>query len=173
MALSLDSVQLLMKQLDGSGISYASGGSGLLYSLGLTNQVHDWDLTTDDPYEDVAAALHGWSWTQSSSGDHPFASSYRIHVADQRLPIDMIGQFAIHSQYGICRLPALSSFEWQGIPMGSPEIWAVAYALMNRKPKADMLFSYLQQHNANQDILQLLLAEPLPDFLRSKLLSLI
>ncbi|MFD0679926.1 MULTISPECIES: hypothetical protein [unclassified Paenibacillus] len=173
MTLPLETVRLLTKQLDEAGIRYASGGSGLLYSLGLIDQVHDWDLTTDAPLDDVTAALQGWSWTQSSSGDHPFASSYRIQVADQQLPIDMIGQFAIHSENGICRLPTVPSFEWQGILMGSPEVWAVSYALMNRIAKSDKLFAYLKQHQADRNALHLLLAEPLPAYLSAKLLALL
>lgn len=145
----------------------------MLYSLGLSVQVRDWDLTTDAPYEDVAAALHGLPWKQAASGDHPFASSYRLSIDDTQLPIDIIGRFAIHSDHGICRLPALSSFEWQGIPMGSPEVWAVAYSLMGHEAKADKLFAYLHNQGAKPAALQQLLGEPLPDLLRSRLATLL
>ncbi|MDF2961381.1 MAG: hypothetical protein K0S39_3116 [Paenibacillus sp.] len=173
MNLSLEPVRLLIQQLDKAGIRYASGGSGLLYSLGLTDEVRDWDLTTDAAYEEIEAALQGWVWAVSTSGDYPFASSFRMTIADERLPIDLIGRFAIHSEKGICRMPAISPFEWQRIRMGSPEVWAVAYALMDRNAKANKLFTYLQDHGANRDTLQRLLSEPLPDSLRLRLLGLL
>ncbi|TDF92177.1 hypothetical protein [Paenibacillus piri] len=171
--LELESVRLLARRLDEAGIGYASGGSGLLYSLGLSEQVHDWDVTTDAPYEQVAAVLCGLPWAASPCGDYPFASSYRLTIADERLPIDVIGQFAIHSGTGICRLPAFVSTDWLGIRMGSPEVWAAAYTLMGRETKAELLLSYLERSGADRDAVQRLLSEPLPEPLRSRLLRLV
>ncbi|WP_282938252.1 hypothetical protein [Paenibacillus sp. RC67] len=170
---SLTAVSTVTNRLKDANIHYASGGSGLLYSLGLTEQVRDWDITTDAPIEAVVNALQGIHWTQALSGDYPFASSYRISILHNTLPIDLIGSFAIYSEAGLCRLPSHSAAVWEQIPMGSPEIWAVAYSLMNRQDKAFKLFAYLQAHGANHERIHQLLQEPLPKPLQSKLLTLL
>ncbi|WP_079911099.1 hypothetical protein [Paenibacillus sp. 32352] len=168
----LTAAKSITERLDAAGIPYASGGSGLLYSLGLTEQVRDWDITTEAPLEDVEKALKGISWTRAVSGDYPFASSYRLSITHGSLPVDLIGGFAIHTDAGLCRLYSHSSRVWEGIPMGSPEVWAAAYALMNREEKANKLFSYLTECGADQERLQQLLQEPLPEPVRSRLLAL-
>jgi hypothetical protein len=171
--ISLESVKRITGLLDAAGLGYASGGSGLLYSLGLTQAVRDWDLTTDAPLESVTHALQGVAWISLTSGDYPFASSYRLSIEDPRLPIDIIGRYAIHSEHGLCRLPALAAFQWNGLSMGSPEIWTAAYTLMKRDQKAELFYDYLQEHGADPAVLRLLLAEPLPGPLRTKLLQLV
>jgi hypothetical protein len=169
MKLSLESVQQITQRLDAAGIVYASGGSGLLYSLGLTQRVGDWDLTTDASYEAVAEALQGIDWITLPSSDYPFSSSYRLSFEDVGLPVDIIGQYSIHSEHGICQLPTFAAYQWHGLQMGSPEVWATAYALMKRQPKAELLFNYLGMHDVNQEVVQRLLAEPLPDHIRERL----
>lgn len=173
MNLCVSPVQLITARLEAGGVAYASGGSGLLYSLGLVEQVRDWDVTTDAPLEAVAAALQGIPWSTVPSGDYPFASSYRLSIHDESLPVDVIGRFAIHSESGLCRLPAHSSFIWENIRMGSPEIWAVAYALMNRTEKAQLLFGYIQEHGSSKETLERLLREPLPPTIRERLQQLL
>lgn len=169
MNFSLMSVQNITARLEAGGIEYASGGSGLLYSLGLAEAVRDWDLMTDAPLQSVAEALQGIAWTTVQSGDYPFASSYRLSIHDDALPLDVFGGFAIHSSAGLCRFPARSSFVWESIRMGSPELWAVAYALMERKEKARLLFAYLHRHGASREMVELMLNEPLPQPIREEL----
>ncbi|SFL93030.1 hypothetical protein SAMN03159341_11227 [Paenibacillus sp. 1_12] len=171
--MNLESVQTITQRLDAAGIAYASGGSGMLYALGLTERVRDWDLTTDTSYETVAQALQDIDCISLPSGDYPFASSYRLSVEDTGLPVDIIGQFAIHSEFGICQLPTWITHTWKGLQMGSPEIWAAAYSLMKRDSKAELLFSHITEHGANHEIVHRLLDEPLPTNLRSRLQSLL
>jgi hypothetical protein len=121
--------------LDEFGIDYALGGSGLMYSLNLIDEVNDWDITTDCPQEEVIRALDTYQWEQAPSGDYPFASKYRIHIPEHN--IDIIGNFAIQTKEGVCELPSIVSSNWNGISVGSPEIWFVAYTLMGRQTKAN------------------------------------
>ncbi|OXM83188.1 hypothetical protein [Paenibacillus rigui] len=179
MNLALQSIHTLTRQFEAAGIPYASGGSGLLYSLGLARQVRDWDLTTDAAYGEVAVILDelGLVWHRAAAGDYPFASSYRITIKEaadasgETMPIDLIGSFAIHSESGLCRLPSLAAFEWEGLRMASPEVWAAAYSLMGRQDKAEALWSYLRQHGANKRAVSRMAAEPLPPGIRSRLME--
>lgn len=171
--MNLASVQQITQRFDAAGITYATGGSGLLYALGLTERVRDWDLTTDAPFEAVAQALQDIDFISLPSGDYPFASSYRLSVEDNDLPVDIIGRYAIHSESGICQLATWVTSTWQSLNIGSPEIWAAAYTLMKRDSKAELLFSYITEKGANREIVQSLLEEPLPSTLRSRLQSLL
>ena len=54
---SLDVVRRVIGSLEESGIEAAIGGSGLLAALGLTEEVRDWDVTTDGPVSTVEVAL--------------------------------------------------------------------------------------------------------------------
>lgn len=152
--------------LDKANIEYALGGSGLLYSLGLVDSVRDWDLTTEAPLDDVLAALSHLYCLPAPCGDYPFASSYRLSIHAEEPHIDLFGSFTIQTEAGLCRLPAIPTTQWHGITVGSPEVWFVAYSLMNRNEKAEKLLSYLQDNGANQEIINLLLHEPLPTSLR-------
>jgi hypothetical protein len=61
---------------------------------------------------------------------------------------------------------------WQGLPIASPEGWAVAYWLMGRydepehrvrrAARAELLFAWLTEHGADADRVTELLEEPLP-----------
>jgi hypothetical protein len=156
-----------------AGIGYALGGSGLLYSLGLVEAVRDWDLTTEAPMEEIKAALRGLHIEESPSGDDPFASRYRLSVHREAPQIDLIGGFAIRTDAGTCRLPVVHAFDWQGIRAGSPEVWFIAYSLMNRKEKAALLLDFLRRNGADPALVRRLGGEPLPDPLRDELFSLL
>lgn len=151
------------ERLQHEGIPYALGGSGLLHSLGLTAAVRDWDIMTDAPKEQVMKALENLTVQEARSGDYPFGSKYKLVVQSENPQVEILGSFSIHSDKGLCQLPAVPVSLWQGIHVGSPEVWYVAYALMNRKDKSDLLLHYLKEKEANKEILQRLVNEPLPD----------
>ncbi|QBS37619.1 hypothetical protein E1B22_07260 [Thermaerobacter sp. FW80] len=87
--------------------------------------------------------------------------------------MDLIGGFAIRTDGGICRLPALEGGTRQGVPTASPEVWLVAYRLMNRHDRADLLAGYLRRHGAAPDRVRRLLLEPLPAAVRRELEALL
>lgn len=152
-------------------IPFALGGSGLLYSLGLVEQVRDWDFTTDAPLPDVAQALRDLQWHPSVHGDPPFASAYRLSVVTAGPPVDLMGRFAIETDAGICQIPTVPAFAWNGLPMGSPEVWAVAYRLMRRHQKADLLSAYVRNHGGKAVVVEQLLQQPLPADVRLEVRS--
>ena len=136
---SLESLLVLTKLLEQADIPYALGGSGLLYSLGMIDRVRDWDLTTEASFAEVMSVLGQFEHTASPSGDFPFASSYRIAFRHAQPEIDLFGNFSIQTESGLCRLPAIPTFCWEGVHVGSPEVWFVAYSLMKRLEKAQFL----------------------------------
>jgi hypothetical protein len=149
-------------RLEGAGIAAALGGSGLLAALGLAREVRDWDLTTDAAQADVAAALAGF--------DQELAGSSGVH-ADHKvmLPahsIEVICRFAFHVKGGVVRIPTRVTRRWEELPVGSPEAWAVAYALLDRPAKADLLWNWLGGRTPDREVVDLLLAQPLPPEVR-------
>jgi hypothetical protein len=145
-------------RLEENNISYALGGSGMLYYLNLIDTVNDWDLIVECPKEKLLEAIHEFDWVEGRSGDYPFASQYRISISS--IHIDFIGYFALHTEKGIFRLPLENIGKWDGINISSPEIWYVAYSLMKRENKANIIMEYLINNieNVNIDILKELIS---------------
>lgn len=157
-----------VERFERAGLTVALAGSGLLAALGLTDTVHDWDLTTDDPYDQVVAALEGESFIAHASDD--------LH-ADRKLVlaggvVELILGFAFHAAGDVIRIPTIVSARVEGIPLASPEGWAIAYHLLGRAGKADALFDHLARHGADGAIVARLLGEPLPAPLAARLAAL-
>ncbi|MEE6449251.1 hypothetical protein RAH41_01615 [Gottfriedia acidiceleris] len=159
--------------LEQNNIKYALGGSGLLLSLGLTNEVNDWDLTIEYPKNDLLNVLKSFDIKVIGSGDYPFASKYKFLIHNDNPKVEIIGYFSIITSNGVCNLPTISVKEWKDIQIGSPEVWYVAYSLMNRVEKANKLFFYLKVHGANANIIDRMLKEPLPNYLKIRLKELL
>jgi hypothetical protein len=164
---AIDPLRDVLARLDRAGVVCALGGSGLLLALGLTDTVHDWDVTTDAAVDDVAAALAG--------EPHERFGNSGIH-ADHKLvlrggEIEIICRFALRSEAGVCRVPTRVLSAWRGVPVGSPVAWAVAYALMGRDAKAELLWGHLGRAGITRDERQALEGQPLPEALRRRMRS--
>ena len=157
----LDSVA----RLERAGITCALGGSGLLGALGLADRVRDWDLTTDEPLERIAPLFE--------PGDVATFGPWGVH-ADGKLTlaggvVEILSGFAFRSVGGVVRIPTVVSARRDGIPLGSPEAWAAAYALLGRREKSEALFGWLAANGADDAVLGRLLTEPLPPDLARRL----
>lgn len=155
----------IVARLERAGITVALGGSGLLAALGLSTSVHDWDFTTDAPRAEVEAALGGIEWDYKGSDE--------LH-ADEKLMIpalelEIIRGFAFFTPGGIVRLSTIVTRRWAGLPVGSPECWAVAYHLLGRFAKRDLLMQWLARHGADGEAIAALIVQPLPSVLAERL----
>ncbi|MBI5710523.1 MAG: hypothetical protein HZC42_09505 [Candidatus Eisenbacteria bacterium] len=164
----LEPVLELAARLERAGIVFALGGSGLLAACGLAHRVGDWDLTTDAPLERARAALEGLAF-------EPFGSS-GVH-ADHKFVLpefatELIVGFAMHGRDGVVRLPTIVTASWHGLPLGSPEVWAAAYALLGRTAKSEALLGWLRARGADPVARARLLGQPLPQDLARALSAL-
>lgn len=162
---ALGPLAVIVGRLEGAGITVAIGGSGLLAALGLTDTVRDWDLTTDAGLDPVLAALAGERVEHQGSDE--------LH-ADQKLmlaggTIEVILGFAFHTGRGVVRIPTLVTGRWEGLPLGSPEAWAVAYHLLGRHEKSETLWRALGSRGADRAAVTRMLREPLPPALATRL----
>lgn len=164
----LEPLQDVVSRLERAGLVCALGGSGLLASLGLANSVRDWDLTTDEPLERAIEAIEDLQ--PGRVGPDGLHADHKLLVRGGE--IELIVGFAIGTSEDIVRLPTLVTGRWRGVPLGSPEVWAVAYALMERDEKASALFRLLGRRGADPAAVARLAREPLPAALREKLVSL-
>ncbi len=164
----------IIQRLEEHDIMYSLGGSGLLYYLNLVESINDWDITVNCPKQELMKVLHGYECLELESGDYPFASQYRMSIETHH--IDFIGGFALYAEKGILHLPLERMGEWDGIQMASPEVWYVAYYLMGRQSKADLLLHYLQNNacKINYSLIEdLLNSTSLGHELRQSLISLV
>jgi hypothetical protein len=124
-----DCLYLVSSHLSASGIEHALGGSGLMHALGLEERVCDWDITTDAPPETVHAALRDLAPTlHGNSGIH---ADHKVVCFEGA--VEVICRFAFFAPGGLVRIPTIVTGMWRGIPLGSPEAWAVAYLLMREE----------------------------------------
>ncbi|MEK3658682.1 hypothetical protein NSQ29_03925 [Paenibacillus sp. FSL F4-0236] len=168
----INNLVIVTEKLEQFGINYSLGGSGLLLSLGLFNFAHDWDIMTDAPKETIIDALRNFKVEELKSGDYPFGSEYKLLIHKRNPQVEILGNFSIYSTKGLCKMPTVPTSSWNGVQVSAPEVWFVAYALMNRMDKANLLFSFLKNNGARNEILNKLMKEPLPDELLHNLESL-
>ncbi len=155
---SLPRLREIVAALEAASIPCALGGSGLLLASGLAETARDWDLTTDAPLERVRAAL-------APHAPEEFGPS-GVH-ADHKLVIDggaieVIVGHSMRAEAGVVRLPTLLGARWNGVPLGSLEVWAVAYALLGREAKSERVLVALAERGAEARAIELMLAQPLP-----------
>lgn len=171
-------LRAVLAKLAAAGIPHALGASGLCAALGLVGRVNDWDVTCDADLarlEALFADEPGESFGNSGChADH----KRTLHGGG----IELIARFAFFVDGAIVRIPTVITREWNGVPVGSPEAWAVAYALLGelddealrarRRTRAEALFGWLAAHGTDPGIVRALLAEPLPAKLAARLSAL-
>lgn len=162
-------------RLTAAGHEWGLGGSGLLYALGLAEHVGDWDLQTDASAEACEAVFTDRPYQRfDANGCH---ADHKLTLPDW--DAEIIIRFAFATPRGVVRVPARVSGVWQGVPLASPEGWAVAYWLLGeldgepaRTTKAQTLLAHLARHGADRVRLAELLDQPLPETLAELLRAL-
>ncbi|MBX9470756.1 hypothetical protein [Microcella sp.] len=137
-----ETVRALQQALAVEGVLSVVGGSGLLVSLGLTDEAHDWDLVlppgTVEAVERVLAAKG--LGAQRAPGGHPrFATEALFTVDAGDHSIDVLVGFAIRTDDGVVTVPARAGASWRGLVMARADDWAVAYRAMGRDARAQLL----------------------------------
>lgn len=174
----LEPLRAALAKLERAGIPHALGASGLCAALGLADRVNDWDVTCEAGLGTLEALFAGEpSESFGNSGCH---ADHKLNLRGGE--IELIARFAFFVEGGVVRIPTRVSRAWNGVPVGSPEAWAVAYALMGayddaahrerRRARAETLFAWLGAHGADADTVRELLAQPLPGPLAARLAAL-
>lgn len=164
----MEPLRQVLHRLKAAGIEAAVGGSGLLFPHGLVDRVNDWDLTTDAEPHAVRAALAGLTYLDRTGGSG-YVTRARLVVQMGGEEIDLICQGGVETEVGVTRFPTFIAGEYQGIPLGSMEVWAAFYWLIGRRPKAELALGWLERNGAHPARLQRVLQEPLPSELRGRL----
>jgi len=174
----LEPLRAALAKLAAAGVPHALGASGLCAALGLVDRVNDWDVTCDSDLATLERVFAGEPTVSfGNSGCH---ADHKLNLRGGE--IELIARFAFFVPGGVVRIPTFVTRTWNGVPVGSPEAWAVAYALMGvlddeahrerRSARADALFGWLDTHGADPLAVRTLLAEPLPAAIADRLAAL-
>lgn len=144
-------LEFLNRRFRSAGIRFALGGSGLLASLGLATQVRDWDITTDAPWEKIAGLIGDLKYERVTP-DGIFATAYLCRIDLMGASVDVMGDFALRGPAGVYAVPTRVTGQWNGFPVGCPDAWEKAYALMGRSEKAELLRKRREQSAALLEI---------------------
>ncbi len=171
----LEPLRACLARLEAAGVPHALGGSGMLAALGLVGRVNDWDVTCDADLDTLANLFADQPHERfGNSGCH---ADHKLNLEGNG--IELIARFAFFVEGAVVRIPTRVTRRWQGVPVGSPEGWAVAYALMgqlehapHRAERAELLLAHLATHGADAEAIAFLLAQPLPGALAAQLAAL-
>lgn len=141
----VEAVQSLFRLFERHGIPAALGGSGLLAALGMTEQVHDWDVTTDAAPQAIESVLVELELPYARAlRQSPFATAACFTVDAGDHTIDVLSRFALDTPAGVVPVVTRTSGSWRGMPLGGAREWALAYRLMGRPDRAAALEAWLR-----------------------------
>jgi hypothetical protein len=152
----------VVSALEGAGLVCALGGSGLLAAHGLAARVRDWDLTTDAALDRVLDALDAFE--PEFKGPDELHTDHKLMIGGGE--IEVIVGFAIGPNDAVVHFHTHVTGRWNGVPLGSPEVWGAAYAMMDRPERAALWFSWMEERGADPARVAALLEQPLPEELR-------
>lgn len=174
----LEPLRSTLARLAAAGVPHALGASGLCAALGLVDVVRDWDVTCDADLATLERFFAGEP--QARFGNSGCHADHKLNLRGGE--IELIARFAFFVPRGVVRIPTIVTRTWNGVPVGSPESWAVAYALMGeyddaehrerRRSRSEALFGWLAEHGADPLAVRTLQAEPLPAVLAARLAAL-
>ncbi|GAA0317908.1 hypothetical protein GCM10008967_05620 [Bacillus carboniphilus] len=167
------SISKLIRDLEYKGITYTIGGSGLLKSLGFPVQMSDWDFFIDVEKTEVLDALKNWDIIEKPSDEHSFfKSKYLLELKnDEGKPIEIIGYFTIKAGDALIPLPAVVHHRWENMKIAHPLVWFIAYSLMGRKQKADLLKQYLNVNPTDKEWIDYYVRQSIPKDIQEVLLQ--
>jgi len=164
-----------LARLESARIPHALGASGLCAALGLVDRVNDWDVTCEADLATLEALFA--DQPTASFGNSGCHADHKLNLEGGG--IELIARFAFFVPGGIVRIPTIVTAAWRGVPVGSPEGWAVAYALMGeledserRRARAELVFGHLASHGADGATVDALLAQPLTPSIAARLAAL-
>jgi hypothetical protein len=136
----------LVAACDAADIPVQLGGSGLLFALGLVEQVRDLDLVFPSEARpalaEVLLALTGTTPEFDADQEQGFMSDWRCQHEMDGQALDMSGGVALEVNGEVVRLPFQPGSVWDldgtPIPLAPLERWVVIYRV-NGSNRADLL----------------------------------
>lgn len=150
-----DALRRVAARLDAHGIEFALGGSGLLWALGLTDEVRDLDLVLEEADEQrLLAATDDWRVAHTREGTPLWASAWLCRLEVGGVDVDAIGGMAFRHAGGVARLPLETSgavdLDGVTVPCAEPALWWAVYRAY--KPEKARLLERVVDADARADV---------------------
>lgn len=147
-----DVVARVVAALRVEGLPVAVGGSAVLASLGLVDRVRDWDVTTEGDDLAVCRALDaaGSPWEFVPGAERPYATAGRYLVQAGDHQVDVLVGFAAWDGDQVVTFPVRATGSWLDLPIADPAVWALAYRLIGRAERAELLRAWLAGSRAGE-----------------------
>ncbi|MBB6671895.1 hypothetical protein [Cohnella nanjingensis] len=147
----IENLTAVIEQFEQSGISYSLGGSGLLHSLGITNSVRDWDVMTEAPKDRVLNALQNYEVVETTSGNFPFGTAYKLLVHSENPQVEILGRLSIYTDKGLCRMPSIHVSRWNGDGCHYGDAWFERHVGNDGARRSEPGDSHLFYHSGCRD----------------------
>ncbi len=139
-------LKLIAERLNSSGVTWAVGGSMMLYLRGRATNAHDIDLMVDEKQiESARRVLSDMGRLQPDEDNAQYQTRHYYKYVINGVDIDLIAGFVIVKEGVAHECPLLKKditerrdLEGTSIPLHSLSVWHDYYMLMGRPEKASM-----------------------------------
>ena len=157
---------VVLDRLAGRDIAWALSGSAALLLNGVQVEVHDLDLTTDEMgVQAIADALAEFVVTPVGWWETDKLASQFARLQVEGVQVDVVGRpFIIKRPEGTVAIRPWSvrheiNFEGRKLPIIPLEAELIAYAMMGREAKVQLIADHLRTHGYDEELLHELIAD--------------
>ncbi|MCO7125050.1 nucleotidyltransferase family protein [Sporolactobacillus shoreicorticis] len=137
----------IAKALNQSGITWAVGGSSLLYFKGIAQKFNDIDIMiAEHDVAKVKALLNNHEKSRQGDFQTQYRSKFFGEYVIEGVDFDLIAGFTIVNKNGVHYYPLdeanikeIAVIDKTSIPLQSVEDWTTYYNLMGRTDKVEMI----------------------------------
>lgn len=181
--MNINTLSYIAGVINNNRISWAVGGSVLLYLSGFDVNPNDIDILVDEKdAKRLSSALTAIGEQRNMEPKEPFLTRHFYHYIVKDTEVDVMGGYITKHCSGKYELEFDSNsivghrvIDGVSIPLSSLEDWFVLYQFIPyKKGKADLIEKYLKKNGVkNRFLLERALGKELPEDVRKRIINII